>query len=212
MKIASKVENFTNKTNCQTIADGTMEARFKYEGHPGITDIPFGLLDTGRNKKFCFWKREAEDWNGPKGKSRSAVSKHEGERGSGLSYGRKQAFAALLFFNQWLRHHVKQQSAKKRFRIGSYQYQISFIELPKIEDWMSLSSGKSDFTLKRKLNGDGIWRSVILMWFWFTAISDLSLRVVFPINEQRLTIFFSGLTWFHPYLPFTFICEKTHRV
>ena len=55
---------------------------------------------------------------------------------------------------------------KKRYRIGSYQWQIRFIELPQIEDWISLRSGYHDLILKDALYREQVgrvWKWVILL-------------------------------------------------
>ena len=57
-----------------------------YGGYSEIT----GVLDTGRNKKFC--PRQSEEGRVKvlkKRESRSAVSKHRDRTGSGLGYGRQ---------------------------------------------------------------------------------------------------------------------------
>ena len=85
---------------------------------------------------------------------------------------------------------------KKRYQIGSYQCQTVFIELPKIEDWISLSSGYHNSILKDTLYREEVRR----VWKWVILICVGSkpfltcLRQFFSIHSWLSTIPFPTLT------------------
>ena len=87
-------------------------------------------------------------------------------------------------------------SSRARHRIVSYQQQISFIELPKIEDWISLSSGYHNFILKDTLYREQVGR----VWKWVILICVGSkpfltcLRRFFSIHYWLSTISSPTLT------------------
>ena len=94
---------------------------------------------------------------------------------------------------------------KKRSRIGSYQYQISFIELPKIEDWISLSSGFHNFILKDILCTEQIER--VWKWVMFVCVDSeqflTCFRELFSIHYWLSTISSPTLAWSSIHLLFS---------
>ena len=85
-----------------------------------------------------------------------------------MGYGLRRVPTAL---NQSINQSMTESSFKAAvlsrnvFRIESCQQQISFVALPKIEDWISLSSGYHDFILKDTLCKKQVpFRSSVFSW------------------------------------------------
>ena len=141
------------------------------------------VLDTGRNKNSAHSKVKKEDWTGRK---REKI----GQLCPSTETGAVQAWAVvnrqcqLHSFNQSINDCIVTWSngpTKKRHWIGSYQWQISSIDLPKIEDWISLSSGYHSVILKDTLYRKQVGR--VWKWsFWSASVHSHSLRFLLKVD------------------------------
>ena len=131
--------------------------------HPSLT---FWTLDEMRNFPHSILKREG--WT-------SREREKVGQLCPGTETGVVQGWAMvesryqLHSFNQSINDWIITSSnsrTNKRYRLGSYQQQISFIALAKIEDWISLSSGYHNLILKDTLYREQVGR----VWKWVILI------------------------------------------
>ena len=120
----------------------------------------------GEIKNSTYGKVKREDWTD---REREKVGQlcPTTETGAVQGWAMVESRRQLYSFNQAINDCINTYGngpTKKRCRIGSYQCQISFIKLPKIEDWISLSSGYHNLILKDTLYREqvgGIWKWVI---------------------------------------------------
>ena len=104
---------------------------------------PLGVLDTGRKKNILIMGNvKREDWTG-RGREKVGQLSPSTETGAAQGWAMVDSWRQLYSFNRSINDCVITLShgpTKKRYRIGLYQWQIPFIELPKIKDWINLSS------------------------------------------------------------------------
>ena len=129
-----------------------------------------GVWDTGWNENILLIaKVKREDWTGRKREKVGQLCPST-EAGAVQGWATAGSWCQLYSCNQSINDCIIMYSnslTKKRPRIGSNQQLISFIQLPKIEDWISLSSGYHNFILKDTLYREqvgGVWKWVILIW------------------------------------------------
>ena len=83
---------------------------------------------------------------------------------------------------------------------------MSFIELPKIEHWISLSSGYHNSVLNDKLYREQVgrvWKWVILIWVGIQSHSWLAFETFFSIHHRPSTISSPTSTWSSIHLLFS---------
>ena len=142
----------------------------KCKDHSEIIDTLSAFWILGETKTSAHDKVKRADWTGWKREKVGQLCPST-ETGAVQGWAMVESRCQLHSFNQAINDCIitySNRPTEKRSRIGSYQLQISFIELPKAEDWISLSSGYHNFilrdTLYRKQVGR-VWKWVILICF-----------------------------------------------
>ena len=128
--------------------------------------LAFWTLDEIKN--FAHSKVKREGWTGRK---REKVGQLRPSTETGATM--VDSWRRLCPFNQAINDCIITWSngpTKKCYQIGFYQQQISFVELPTIEDRISLSSGYHDLILKDTLyrkHAGRVWK-----WVFFICVGS----------------------------------------
>ena len=178
-----------------------------YEDHSEIIYTPLAFWRLGEIKNFAHSKVKREGWTGRKREKAGQLCPST-ETGAVQDWVMVDSSCQLYSFNQAINDCIITSSncpTKTRYRTGSYQWQIFFIKLPKIEDRISLSSGYHGLILKDALYREQVGR----VWKWVIVICVgakpflACFRQFFSIHERLSTISSPTLTWSSIHLLFS---------
>ena len=162
-----------------------------YQGHSEIIDTPLAFWTLGEIKTSARSKGKREDWTG---REREKVGQLCPSTETGAVQG-----GAMVNFTYLIKQSMTASSRKAIVlpknvpEMDPTSNRYSSLSQPKIEDWISLSSGHHDSILKETLNREQVgrvWKWVILICVGFKAIPDL-LSTIFFYTLATIDYFFS---------------------